>query len=64
MGKVTDERAVEGGGQVALKRGWGWGVGDGGGDRQDRSQGVKIPFKRSSPGEKKPAGHKSRPRDT
>lgn len=38
-------------------RGWG-------GDRQDRSQGVKIPFKRSSPGEKKPAGHKSRPRDT
>lgn len=48
LGKVTDERAVEGGREVALKRrgrGW-WGEKwgrAGWGDRQDRSQGLKYP---------------------
>lgn len=40
LGKVTDERAVEeGGGEVALKRV------EGSGGIQDRSQGLKHPFK-------------------
>lgn len=44
LGKVTDERAVEGGREVALKRrGRGWWGGKQGGDRQDRSQGLKYP---------------------
>lgn len=41
LGKVTDERGVEGGRQVALKRRGGGRRGD----RQDRSQGLKYPLK-------------------